>query len=193
MLRYDPTAPRHDRVIPITDPFNLVDVAISPLDDTGWRSAKACCSTSSPTARPSPLLDLVAYQVGDPDPTDQDPTDDEGPPEESNPYGLTIMPNGDALVADAAGNDVIRVTPDGDRLPPVARFDVKAVSQRSPSRTSREVRGPPPTINAEALPTSVVVGPDGYHLRPSARGLPFRPGTARLADRSRTPGVRGAR
>ena len=57
------------------------------------------------------MLDITAYQAGDPDPVDQD--DD---PIESKPYGLTITPEGDALVADAAGNDIIKVTPAAGEL-----------------------------------------------------------------------------
>ncbi len=55
---------------------------------------------------------MPAYQATDPDPVDQD----EPPLPRSNAYGLTIAPNGDALVADAAGNDIVRVTPDGRRM-----------------------------------------------------------------------------
>ena len=67
------------------------------------------------------MLDIAAYQADDPDPFDL-----EGIPDESNPYGLTVMKNGDVLIADAAGNDVIRVTPDGTPST-VARFETEMV------------------------------------------------------------------
>ena len=87
----------------------LTDVAISPLDGTGWGSlATACWLHQLADGTVVEVLDIAAYQETDPDPVDQDDF-----PEESNPYGLAVLPNGDALVADAAGNDLLRVTPDG--------------------------------------------------------------------------------
>jgi hypothetical protein len=47
-------------------------------------------------------------------------------PEESNRYGLGVLPDRDALVAHAAGNDIIRVLPPGD-VTTMARFDPVAM------------------------------------------------------------------
>ncbi len=137
--------------IPVSDPSTLVDVAISPVDGTGW------------------VLNTREYQATDPDPVDQ-----EGNPTESNAYGLTIAPNGDALVADAAGNDIIRVTPDGDAWT-VARFDVEATP-------TDHVGDPtlPPMIDAEAVPTTVTFGPDGDIYVGQLKGFPFLPGTSNV-------------
>ena len=84
--------------------------------------APSACTTSSPTGRSSKCSTSPATRSRDPDPVDQDNF-----PEESNPYGLTVMDNGDALVADAAANDVIRVTPDGVATT-VARFDLESIA-----------------------------------------------------------------
>ena len=65
-----------------------------------------------------------------------------------NPYGLTVMANGDDLVADAAANDVIRVTPAGDATT-VTRLDLELIS------TSHILGFPGPAeLTAEAVPTS---------------------------------------
>ncbi len=77
------------------------------------------------------------------------------------------MPNGDALVADAAGNDIIRVTPDGDATT-VARFDLEVVS----TDTCRRSSGLPPEMPAEAVPTSVDDRARRGDLRRRAEGLP---------------------
>jgi len=53
---------------------------------------------------PRPFADIGAYQVGDPDPADL-----EGVPADSNPFGLAALQDGSVLVADAAGNDLLRV------------------------------------------------------------------------------------
>ena len=113
-------------MVEVTEPFDLTDVAISPVDGTGWALSGGLLFHQLADGSIVEVLDIVAYQVGDPDPVDQDDF-----PEESNPYGLTIMPNGDALVADAAGNDIVRVTPDGVATT-LARFDLELVATRSP-------------------------------------------------------------
>ena len=117
-----------------------------------------------------PVFDITAYQATDPDPHDQ-----EGIPDESNPYGLTVDRKGNVLVADAAGNDIIRVTPHGDPTT-VARFDLKTVST---DHLPPEM-GLPPEMTAEAVPTTVTVGPDGCDLRRPAHGLPV---PARVVER----------
>ncbi|MET0147339.1 MAG: ScyD/ScyE family protein [Ilumatobacteraceae bacterium] len=158
---------------PVTDDFQLADVAISPLDGTGWAIATDLVLYHQlEDGTIEPVLDLAAYQAGDPDPVDQD---DPPFPEESNPYGLTVAPDGDALVADAAGNDVIRVTPDGD-AETVARFGLQEVAT---DHLPPEF-GLPPVITAEAVPTTVTIGPDGAIYVGELKGFPFRPGTSHV-------------
>jgi hypothetical protein len=80
--------------------------------------------------------DLAAYEAA------KNP--DRGPVE-SNPYGLLAEPGG-TIVADAAGNDLLRVAANGS-ISTLAVF---------PSR-SNSSRG------MDSVPTSVVVGPDGAY------------------------------
>ena len=125
VLLYLTTGRDRGATIPVSDPTTLLDVAISPLDGSGWGivtdgEVGFLVVHQLADGTVVEVLDLAAYQAGDPDPVDQ-----EGNPTESNGYGLTIAPNGDALVADAAGNDIIRVTPEGEAWT-VARFDVEA-------------------------------------------------------------------
>jgi hypothetical protein len=162
---------------PVTDAVNLVDVAISPLDGTGWgigpnETGAVHLFHQLDEGTVVDVLDLFAYQAQDPDPVDQD---DPPFPEESNPYGLTITPEGDALVADAAGNDIIKVTPSGDATT-VARFDLELVST---DHLPPEF-GFPPQITAEAVPTSVTIGPDGAIYVGQLMGFPFRPGSSHI-------------
>ena len=87
------------------------------------------------------------------------------------------MANGDALVADAAGNDVIRVTPDGDG------DDRGPLRPRDGRDRPPPDSGPspcPPTIDAEAVPTSVTIGPDGAIYVGELKGFPFRPGSSHV-------------
>ena len=39
VLIYPLSGPDRGEPFPVTEPFSLIDVAVSPLDDTGWASA----------------------------------------------------------------------------------------------------------------------------------------------------------
>ena len=102
--------------------------------------------------------------------------DQEGVAEESNPFGLTVDRRGNALIADAAGNDLIKVTPSGHATT-VARFDLEAVKT---DHLPPEFGVFPPEITAEAVPTTVTIGPDGAIYVGELKGFPFRPGTSNV-------------
>jgi len=80
---------------------------------------------------------------------------------DSDPYGLLALPGAD-LVADAGGNDLLRVDANGDVslvavLPPV-----------------------PQANDQEPVPTSVVQGPDGAYYVGEMTGAPFPDGAASI-------------
>lgn len=161
----------------VTDPVNLTDVAVSPLDDTGWAiGGDGVLYHQLADGTIVPVLNIIEYQQGDPDPVDQDNF-----PEESNPYGLAVTARGDALVADAAGNDVIQVSPDGSATT-LARFDLETVSTDHlppdfPLPPGVEL---PPELTAESVPTSITIGHDGTIYVGELKGFPFRPGSSRV-------------
>jgi hypothetical protein len=175
---------------PVTEPFALVDVAVSPHDGTGWGIGPVEIGVDPETGEPITemhlfhqlmdgtivdVLNIPAYQATDPDPVDHD---DPPNPIESNAYGLTIMRNGDALIADAAGNDIIRVTPDGAART-IARFDLEAVG--TDHLPPDFPGGPlPESFDAESVPTTVTIGPDGAIYVGELKGFPFRPGTSNI-------------
>jgi hypothetical protein len=78
---------------------------------------------------------------------------------DSNPYGLLALP-GHRVVADAGGNSLVDVSADGD-VSTVATFP-KATGLR------------------DAVPTGVVLGPDGAYYVATLTGAPFTPGTASI-------------
>jgi hypothetical protein len=170
VLIYLLKGPDRGDTIEITEPVNVVDVAEGP-DGSGWAiGGDQVLYRQDLAGNIEPVLDIAAYQETDPDPFDQ-----EDAPTESNPYGLAILPTGDALVADAAGNDLLRVTPDGDAST-MARFDVESIST---SHLPPE-EGFPARIDAEAVPTTVAIGPDGWVYVGELKGFPFRPRTSRI-------------
>ena len=118
--------------------------------------------------------DIAGYQLTDPDPTDLDMPAN---PTESNPYGIAALKHGRVLVSDAAGNDLLLVKPNG-HIVTVARFPNELISTNSLPPSF----GVPPGLMfpAEAVPTSVAVGPDGYWYVGELKGFPFAAGTSRI-------------
>lgn len=122
---------------------------------------------------PQPVADIGAYQVTDPDPYNTD-----GPPEESNPFGVALLPDRSVLVSDAAANDLLRIFPNGT-IVTVARLKPRIV----PVPAELPDEGFPPAgtpINSEAVATSVTVGKDGYYYVGELRGFPATPGTSQI-------------
>ena len=119
-----------------------------------------------------PIADIAAYQVEDPDPVDQ-----EDNPTETNPFGLAQVRHG-FLVADSAGNDLLKIRKDGS-IETVARFPTRSLPypEGDPDPNSPPAGTP---IDAEAVPTSVAVGPDGAWYVAELRGFPFTPGASRI-------------
>ena len=130
-------------------------------------------------AEPRPMADIGAYQQTDPDPYDL-----EDLPGDSNPFGLAALRGGGVLVADAAGNDVLRVTPNGT-ISTVARLRprVVPVPPGLPDVPPEEGGPLPPAgtpIPSEGVATSVAVGPDGAWYVGELRGFPATPGTSQV-------------
>ena len=103
------------------------------------------------------IADIGAYEAEfNPDPRIVD----------SNPFGLLAIPGG-LIVVDAGGNSLLRVAANND-------VSLLAVMPQVPQATSRD-----------AVPTSVVLGPDGAYYVGVLTGVPWVDGSAgvyRLVD-----------
>jgi hypothetical protein len=97
---------------------------------------------------------------------------DGGEPD-SNPQSLLGTHHG-FLVADAGGNSLVRVAPNG-QVETVAVFPDQLVD-------APPMLGLPPgtQVPSQAVPTSVVRGPDGAYYVGTLTGFPFAPGSARV-------------
>lgn len=149
--------------------------ALTPGGEPGTGAATLYLLRHGKPAKP--IADIAAYQQDD-----IDPYNIEGVPEESNPYGVAALKDGSVLVADAAGNDLLRVYPDGD-IVTVARLKPRVVPV--PEELPDEVEGEPlppagTPIPAEGVATSVTVGSDGYWYVGELRGFPATPGTSQI-------------
>jgi hypothetical protein len=116
-----------------------------------------------PGHSPVVVKDIAAYQAGDADPYDL-----ENAPTDSNPFGVAALRDRTVLVSDAAGNDLLRVWPNGHTVT-VARLKPRLV--KGPNGVS---------VKAEAVATSVTVGSDGYYYVGELRGVPATPGTSEI-------------
>lgn len=129
-------------------------------------------------AAPTELANIAKYQGNDPDPYNL-----ENPAGESNPFGVAALKDGSVLVADAAGNDLLRVHSNGD-IETVARLKPRVVKvpeglpATDPEGNSLPPAGTP--IGSEAVATSVTVGNDGYWYVGELRGFPATPGTSQI-------------
>jgi hypothetical protein len=92
---------------------------------------------------------------------------------DTNPYGVLARPGDRSFVADAGGNALVRVGPNG--MSPVAVFPSQLVD-------APPFLGLPPgaQIPAESVPTSVAQGPDGAFYVGELTGFPFAKGKARV-------------
>ena len=116
-------------------------------------------------------VNLAAYAAAHPQPAWSLGTVPGEKAYDSDPYDV-IAYHGGWVVAGAAANSLLQVSPSGHiRL--LARFP--AVSEQAPAG----VFGPSPvTVKAQAVPTSIAVGPDGALYVGLLRGVPSVPGTA---------------
>ncbi len=96
---------------------------------------------------------------------------------ESNPFDVAALSGGKALVADAAGNDLLIVDQRGN-VDWVATFPDEFVSTDNVKSLMGCPGGPPdicflpPIIPAQAVPTSVAIGPDGAYYVGELKGFP---------------------
>jgi hypothetical protein len=96
---------------------------------------------------------------------------------ESNPFDVEGLRGERAIIADAAGNTLLRVNEDGEvRL--VAVFPDELVSTENVKRLVGCPAGPPDIcglpemIPTESVPTSVAIGPDGAFYVGELKGFP---------------------
>lgn len=153
----------------LSRPISLVDVAVAPDGSLWGLGSDLKLHRKGALQRTfAPVADIAAHQQTDPDPfnVSDDPT-------ESNPYGLAVLPNGDALVADAAGNDLLRITRKGD-ISTIVRFDSEVVPT-----DHLGAPGLPPALPAESVPTSIAVVGRSIYVG-ELKGFPFRPGSSRV-------------
>jgi hypothetical protein len=119
----------------------------------------------------SMTVNLAAYAAAHPQPAWSLGTVPGEKAYDSDPYDVVAY-HGGWVVADAAANSLLQVSPSG-QIHLLARFPAR--SEVAPAG----VFGPSPVrVKAQAVPTSIAVGPDGALYVGLLRGVPSDPGTA---------------
>ena len=90
----------------------------------------------------------------------------------SNPFGLAAGPDGNLWVADAAGNDLLKINP------ATGQVDVVAVFGGVPSPIPNPNRGD--AMESDPVPTGVTFDDDGNVYVSLLPGVPFLPGSAKV-------------
>jgi streptogramin lyase len=120
----------------------------------------------------SKVVDLAAFAAAHPQSAYSLGTVPGEVPYDSDPYDV-IAYLGGWVVADAGANDLLYVSATG-RVSMLARFP--AVAEQAPAGVFGNPT--PITVDAQAVPTSVAIGPDGALYVSLLRGAPSDPGTA---------------
>jgi hypothetical protein len=90
---------------------------------------------------------------------------------DSDPFGILVEP-GARIVADSGANDLVRIAANGE-ISLLATFPSRSSNPPRPSGVAN-----PPT--SDAVPTTVVKGPDGAYYIGELSGMPFTPGRANI-------------
>lgn len=134
--------------------FITIGLGGAPSVRSGFGAAGALFGTlvqAPASGRWRAVADVSAYEAS---------ANPDGNVIDSNPYGVLAEP-GHQVVADAGANALIRVAANGD-------MSTLAVFPARPSRST------------DAVPTDVVVGPDGAYYVSELTGVPFADGAARV-------------
>ena len=161
----------------------LMDAAVTSRgsNELGPDGAVAGTLVTTPAGKAAPavLVNLAAFEAAhNPDHGAGPGARYGNPPIDSDPYAFVRYRGGYAVV-DAAANDLLWVHP-GGQVTVLAVFPTR----REPLSVAARARiGAPAgmtSIVAQAVPSSVTVGPDGALYVGELTGVPFRPGTARV-------------
>ena len=136
-------------------------------------------STPAGRVRPAVILNFAAFEAANNPDHGAGPGAKLGdPPIDSDPYAFTPYRGGFAVV-DAAGNDLLWISPKG-AVSVLAVFPTQ--TEKLTKSVARKIGAPATTtsIHVQSVPSSVAVGPDGALYVGELTGAPFTPGTARI-------------
>lgn len=148
------------------------------VNKVGLPHAGKLLSTPAGKVAPRTIADLAAFEAAhNPDRGAGPGRSYAQPSIDSDPYAFVPYRGGYAVV-DAAGNDLLWVSP-GGAISVLAVFPTRAVRLSAAERRQHRPRAPA-VLHVQSVPSSVVVGPDGALYVGEFTGWPYRIGTARV-------------
>jgi hypothetical protein len=148
------------------------------VNELGLPNAGELVTSPPGKLAPHVIADLAAYEAAHnpdhgagPGPAYAQPSID------SDPYGFVPFRGGYAVI-DAAGNDLLQVTPAG-KVSLLAVFPTQRIRLTAAER--KQHRPPaPPVLPVQSVPSALAVGPDGALYVGELTGWPYRIGSARV-------------
>jgi hypothetical protein len=136
-------------------------------------------TTPAGRAKPAVVFNFAAFEAArNPDHGAGSGAKYGNPPIDSDPYAFVSYRGGFA-VADAAGNDLLWITPKGT-VSVLAVFPTQTVPLTAAQRKTIGAPAGMTTFVAQSVPSSDAVGPDGALYVGELTGVPFAPRTARV-------------
>jgi hypothetical protein len=135
------------------------DPAVKEELGAGGRLLGTLVTGAFPNAGPRVTADIAAFEAA---------VDPDGGVPDTNPTGL-LKAGGGYVLTDSGGNSLLSVS--GGHVSTIATFDSPGIGN---------VPFPPFQIPVQAVPTAVVVGPDGAYYVSELTGFPFVPGLSRI-------------
>jgi hypothetical protein len=185
ILKVPLTGPNRLQPTPVAEGVVPNDVAINPTNGRLWIAAGEQVMRQRVDGSFATVIDMGAYQDGDPDPVAQLAPRHIGEPEipidptASRPAGLAFRSNGELLVADQANNDLVLVLPNGTART-VARFDTELLPVAWALKNLSGIYVPEDELNAPAAPVAVMIGNDGFIYVGEQKGFPYTEDTSRV-------------
>jgi len=118
------------------------------------------------------VADIAAFEAAN-NPDQKDP----GSEVDSDPNSVAVTPDGSLLVADAGGNDLLMVAPDGTVTLGAVFPATMVVAPPDPTK-SPDPNASPAMMPMQSVPTNVILGPDGAAYVSQLTGFPFPAGQA---------------